>query len=169
MRHSKFLEKFMVFFFKCFLSMMLLLVQNIFADPVNLWMPIRKDSVTLLPMKCIWSPMFAPDKIIAFNLHLFYKIRNINRRLNACKNVYMIWHPAVAGPPTSLHFLPEQGKWCICATPLCGVWVKGFHVLLRQKQTVNKFVRMYRAYIDLFTERYNVTKHGAPLEPQKHS
>ncbi len=55
-------------------------------------MSIRENAITFLPVERATYPILTSDKLIALYFNFLYKIRDVNRRLDACKHVGMIGH-----------------------------------------------------------------------------
>lgn len=72
--------------------MMCFLIQYVLHYMIDLRMPIREYTITLLPAKLRSGPSFAIYKFIAFYFYLLDEIRNGYRWFNSNKKMGMIRH-----------------------------------------------------------------------------
>jgi hypothetical protein len=59
----KLLEEFKIFFFECFVAMMLFLISDILIYIIKLRMSIRECAISFLPAKFAFDPLLLIDKI----------------------------------------------------------------------------------------------------------
>ncbi len=72
--------------------MMCFLIQYVLHYMIDLRMPIREYTITLLPAKFEWGPSFVIYELIAFYFYLLDEIRNGYRWFNSNKEMGMIRH-----------------------------------------------------------------------------
>lgn len=91
-RNLEFLQELVVLFLEGFLTMVLLLVNDIAAHLVYMRPAIGKHPITILPMEAFAYPTLVFNKAMALDLDLFHKVGDQHRGIEANKQVGVVGH-----------------------------------------------------------------------------
>jgi hypothetical protein len=73
-RNFKFLQQCHIFLLECLFLMMHFPILDILYYRINMRLRIRRNSISFLPLKSTFYPIFAINKFVALHLNLLYKI-----------------------------------------------------------------------------------------------